>query len=320
MNKVYLGFFVVLIFNSHLSAEGKPDATLTRLGRQYGVDFGNDCDGWRAFTSFLKKDDKKPASVTLTETLRLLEHRRNEKQALMNLAEIAAGKDDRYAAFELLYFIEKMSAEDKARIPRARISKEPARQIEEHIYNLRTLRCEQQSMPGFCSVIDLPPTPTNPAVAIERLYSANRPLVVSSLVELLGDRRPLFCLGHSQDKCVLLRNQDAAIEILEHLIPIRIYYRTHRTNYYSDEGIELRQQVKACYEKLLDAKMDYWVIFASTKHVPMKISCLRLLQRRVRQASNLRKSRGSLRAYTRMLSGTTNRLWKGFWIWDPSAS
>lgn len=92
-------------------------------------------------------------------------------------------------------------------------------QIEYYVYHLRDVHGVQNCQPGTCSVLFW--SHDNAAV---RLREIGLP-AIPRLINLLHDRRPIRSVGYWRSFVAsrsVLRYQDAAIEILQDLIPVRI--------------------------------------------------------------------------------------------------
>ncbi len=149
-------------------------------------------------------------------------------------------------AGELCEQLRKMVVEDhRWREPDDVASLDAERKIAYHIYHLRNVFSRQFSDPGTASVFALQPDEAaNPAVELRKMGEA----AISALLVLLDDRRPIRAVGHrrtfDRDPSVL-RYQDAAVEILNALLPERFYRPNRSGGYLSNEPAELRAEIIA---------------------------------------------------------------------------
>lgn len=115
-------------------------------------------------------------------------------------------------------------------------------QIEYYVYHLRDVHGGQLDSPGMCSVLEW-----SDDNAAARLRDIGRP-AIPRLINLLHDRRPIRAVGFWRDfhpSRTVLRYQDVAIEILQELIPERIYARSTTAHYLSTEPDAHREAVIA---------------------------------------------------------------------------
>lgn len=151
--------------------------------------------------------------------------------------------DSPYAADsrELAAQLREMVEEDRRwREPRDVRSLPLIDQIEYHVYHLRDVRGGQFSQPGMCSVFL--GAKDNAAL---RLREIGGP-AIPRLIGLLHDRRPIRSVGYWRSfvaSRTVLRYQDAAVEILQDLIPVEIYSRSTTADYLSTEPDAHREEV-----------------------------------------------------------------------------
>ena len=116
-----------------------------------------------------------------------------------------------------------------------------------NVHRLRDVVGFQCSQPGMCSVFSsLDPKGEACNAAIE-LRKIGRP-VIPALIALLEDRRPIRSVGYWRDfhpTRTVLRYQDAAIQILNSLLPSEFYIRSSTAAYFSTEEPEVREAVIA---------------------------------------------------------------------------
>ncbi|MGA2068313.1 MAG: hypothetical protein ABSG86_25295 [Thermoguttaceae bacterium] len=156
-----------------------------------------------------------------------------------------------------------------------------AEKVRYYVYHLRDVHEEQWSQPGEVEVLGAsyhllkvfaeldrqvreasgnkgskadkgspksePSKPDEPKNAACHLLEIGEP-AVPALVGLLDDRRPIRSVGHWRDfwpERTVLRYQDAAIEILDELLPAPFYNRSSTGSYVSNESDEKRTNVIA---------------------------------------------------------------------------
>jgi len=149
-------------------------------------------------------------------------------------------------ARELLDLFKKMDEEDRTWVEPSDISLLPTdKAIEFNCYHLRNLRCSQATFPGVCDVVSKGTTDSgtyNAAIALEKLGTD----AIPALVAMLGDRRPtrtyVFHRPNS-GKVAILRNQDAAMQILNMVLPCEYYRPRSSMGYFSLEHPEVRKKI-----------------------------------------------------------------------------
>lgn len=143
---------------------------------------------------------------------------------------------------ELATHLRGMVEEDRRwREPRDVRSLPLADQIEYHVYHLRDVQGGQLSQPGMCSVFV---AEDNAAL---RLREIGEP-AIPRLIGLLHDRRPIRSVGCWRDfhpSRIVLRYQDAAVQILQDLIPVDIGAPSGGFDYLSVLPDEYREDVIA---------------------------------------------------------------------------
>jgi hypothetical protein len=160
-------------------------------------------------------------------------------------------------ADELAVLLGRMSEENKAWVEPQDVGKlTPQEKIKYYIHHLRNVQVEQISQPGVCHVlcdlgaIEIDEDARGELVAVQkRKMNAAIELkkfgkeAIPALIELLDDRRPIRSVGHWRSfwpERTLLRYQDAAIQILDDLLPVPFYRRSSTAAYLSNESPEVR--------------------------------------------------------------------------------
>jgi len=113
------------------------------------------------------------------------------------------------------------------------------------LYRLRDLDMGQHSDPGACYVLNeifWEVSEVNPALELKKMGETAIPY----LIEHLSDSRPTRCKGHWRsywpEGHYLLRYQDAAIQILNEILPARFYGRVD-AEYFSQESSAVQKEV-----------------------------------------------------------------------------
>lgn len=154
--------------------------------------------------------------------------------------------DHAIGAEEIAGFLERMIDEDKAWKEPGDPTTLPLKdKLDYNLYHLRNVNCYQFSQPGICDV--LADSGRNKASynAAKELRALGEP-AIPALLALLEDRRPMRSVGYWRDfahQRTVLRYQDAAIQILNELMPAAFYNRTSTGAYFSNEAPELRREI-----------------------------------------------------------------------------
>ncbi len=166
----------------------------------------------------------------------------------------------RYAkdSIELGVLLGKMLEEDErwAEVPRPDALPFDQR-VAYFLYHLRDVECYQYSDPGMCVMLGefgRKPGETNAAMKLKELGAP----VIPTLIALLEDRRPTRSVGWARSfypARTVLRYQDAAIEILNEILPTPFYERSTTAAYFSNEKPEVRERVIRAI-KLLRGKTE----------------------------------------------------------------
>jgi hypothetical protein len=150
-------------------------------------------------------------------------------------------------ADELATLLNKMAEEDKAWTePKAVDKLDLQERIKYYVYHLRNVQAEQWSQPGTCRVLypgfelgeDSKRKP-NAAIELKKIGKD----VIPALIEVLDDRRPIRSVGYWRNfwpERTILRYQDAAIQILDELLPAPFYRESSSAAYLSNESPEVR--------------------------------------------------------------------------------
>lgn len=235
------------------------------LRRVSGQDFGWDVVLWRNW--FEKTNDDDFRRFTAQQRLPVAVRRAGWKEFLAAVTylqdqgdrEEAANRfqlvfnlypDSDYAiyAYELGELLRQMVAEDrrwKEPIDLEQLSTEE--RIAYNIYRLRDVNCYQVFQPGKCDVLrnKFGRLHTDSYNAAVELYNIGSPAILS-LIEILDDRRPIRSVGYrrssDQDR-IVLRYQDAAIQILNELLPAVFYRPSSTGSYFSNEYADVRAKI-----------------------------------------------------------------------------
>jgi hypothetical protein len=156
--------------------------------------------------------------------------------------------DSRYAADskELAELLHQMVQEDKQWIEPPDPSALPlAQQIAYYTYHLRDVNCYQMGQPGTCYVLEDFGEKGRRANAAIKLKEIGEP-AIPALIQLLEDRRPTRSVGYHRDFRpwrTVLRFQDAAIQILDALLPVQFYRPLGPFLYFSGQTPKEREDV-----------------------------------------------------------------------------
>lgn len=154
---------------------------------------------------------------------------------------------------ELADLLDKMVKEDRVwSEPKDLSALSQSELITYHIYHLRDVVAHQWSQPGYCDVLS--------SFSLEKEYNAAKELrslgqaAIPALLDLLEDRRPIRGVGYWRDfhpTRTILRYQDAAIQILNEVLPDASYTRRTTSSYFSSEDADDRA-------KLIDRIRKSW--------------------------------------------------------------
>jgi hypothetical protein len=148
---------------------------------------------------------------------------------------------------ELADRLDQMVKEDQAwKEPKEVSSLSKPDQIAYHVYHLRDVVARQWSQPGYCDILNgsllVGDKEYNAAVELRELG----PDAIPALLDLLEDRRPIRAVGYWRDfhpTRTVLRYQDAAIQILNELLPDPPYHRRTTSSYLSNEDEDDRAKL-----------------------------------------------------------------------------
>jgi len=148
---------------------------------------------------------------------------------------------------ELADLIDTMVAEDaKYTPPKDIASLKLDQQIDFHIHNLRDVVAYQFSQPGYCEVLKQLRFPDdanyNAAIALRDIGEP----AVPRLIELLNDPRPIRAVGYWRNfnpNRIVLRYQDAAIQIISAIRSDTPYDRRTTSSYFSTERPEIQRAI-----------------------------------------------------------------------------
>ncbi len=186
----------------------------------------------------------------------------NRPEALRMFQEIVHQYPETYyfeEALELSQFLEEMIREDESwQEPENLEEISLPEKIQYHVYHLRNINVYQTIQPGYCHIlganfIGVDPIEKNAGVDLYKIGKETIP----TLIELLHNRRPISSFGYKRDffpSRIVLRYQDASIQILNRLIPEKFY---GYGSYFSQESPEIRNQViekfQEWYQKNLES-------------------------------------------------------------------
>lgn len=132
------------------------------------------------------------------------------------------------------------------------------KRIDYYIYHLRDVNCHQMGQPGACTVFygmlgqfefESYQKMTNAAIEFHKIGMP----AVPALIELLEDRRPTRSVGYFRygaKSRTVLRNQDAAIQILHQLSPMPLQYCVYFSIQSPENQTKTIDTIKVWYEKV----------------------------------------------------------------------
>jgi hypothetical protein len=205
--------------------------------------------------------DEKKAWTKFIAGVKSLQDDGNRKWAAKLFEQVAREfPESRYAADsrELAGLLRQMVEEDRRWTePRAPGTLPLERRIAYYTYHLRDVNCYQVSQPGMCYVLMEFGQKRPGTSAAMKLKEIGEP-AIPALIQLLEDRRPTRSVGYWRDfspSRTVLRFQDAAIQILDALLPTAFYNRKSTAAYFSTESAEVREgvirSIKSWYQSSL---------------------------------------------------------------------
>lgn len=194
----------------------------------------------------------------LESAIQSLQEEGNRQLAAERFRQVATKYADTYYAKEsqeLADLLDEMVKEDRAwQEPIDASALSQSELITYHIYHLRDVVAHQWSQPGYCDVL-------SESFSLEKGNNAAKELrslgqaAIPALLDLLEDRRPIRAVGYWRDfhpTRTILRYQDAAIQILNEVLPDDPYMRRTTSSYFSSEDADDRA-------KLIDKIRKSWV-------------------------------------------------------------
>jgi len=192
------------------------------------------------------KNSEEAAWKSFSATVRTLQEKGDREHAGKLFRQVAATfPKSRYAqdSKELGVLLEAMVVEDTQwKEPEDPERLKPQERIDYFIHHLRDVNCEQFFDPGMCNVLQGDKREYDAAIQLKEI---GKP-AIPALIALLEDKRPTRSVGFVRThgrSCTVLRYQDAAIQILNELLPTRFYRRSRTGVYLSNEPAELRERV-----------------------------------------------------------------------------
>jgi hypothetical protein len=210
---------------------------------------GEGADWWSVDAAAQLRGSEKLAWEAFSASVKGLQDVGDRPQAAEAFERMAQGfPQSQYAkdAKEIAGLLHKMVEEDiHWKEPRDPTALPVEQKIAYYIYHLRDVNAYQISQPGMCSVLsDFGQKPRGPNAAM-KLKEIGEP-AIPALIQLLDDRRPTRSVGfwrNFRPSRTVLRFQDAAIEIIDALLPAPFYRRSSTAAYFSTESPEVREQV-----------------------------------------------------------------------------
>jgi hypothetical protein len=198
--------------------------------------------------SRLSGDEKKTWAI-FSAGIKSLQDQGNRDQAAGFFEQVANEfPQSRYAkdSKELGSLLRQMLEEDKGWTEPSRPDALPReRKIAYYVYHLRDVNCYQLSQPGTCYLLQDFGREHRQTNAAMKLKEIGEP-AIPALINLLEDRRPTRSVGYWRDFApsrTVLRLQDAAIQILDELLPAPFYRPNSTGAYFSTESPEVRDRV-----------------------------------------------------------------------------
>jgi hypothetical protein len=149
-------------------------------------------------------------------------------------------------ADELAFLLGRMAEENKAWVrPKDTAKLTQREKITFQIHRLRDVQVDQFLQPGTCYVLNQWGTSKeNAAIELNKLGKD----AIPALLDLLDDRRPIRSVGYWRNfwpERTILRYQDAAIQILDELLPVAFYRGSSTAAYLSNERPQVRYRLIA---------------------------------------------------------------------------
>ncbi|MHC4199063.1 MAG: hypothetical protein ACYSU0_03665, partial [Planctomycetota bacterium] len=199
----------------------------------------------------LKESPEADAWITFAAAVCSLHDRGDRPEAARLFRTVFAEHPMSYYAEdsrELAGLLDKMIEEDRAWKEPEDIEKlNLEEKVRYNVHRLRDVACYQTSQPGMCDV-------TSDWAQKEGTYNAAIELLkigepaIPALIEVLDDRRPTRSVGHWRHfwpTHTVLRCQDAAIQVLDELLPAALYRRSSTSAYFSTEPPAVRREATA---------------------------------------------------------------------------
>jgi hypothetical protein len=152
-----------------------------------------------------------------------------------------------------------------------------------YAFHLRDVNCYQMSQPGMCYLLgdfSRERLGTNAAMKLKEIGEP----AIPALIKLLEDRRPTRSVGYWRDfdpSRTILRFQDAAIQILDELLPVGFYRRSSTSSYFSIESSQMRSNmigsIQTWHERSL-GKTEVEKLWLAVEAAPGIYQLMRLLK------------------------------------------
>ncbi len=206
---------------------------------------------------FTVKDKEKLASLPTAQAwtqfqagLTALQGRGDRKEAAQHFRKVATDFSNTFYADQsrdLADQLDKMLIEDQNyKKPENIDAFDLQQQIAYHIYHLRDVVAYQMMQPGYCHVLHSFLQPEDKSYNAAKALRAIGEPALPSLINLLTDRRPIRGIGYWRDfhpTRTVLRYQDAAIQIIDEILPKGAYVRRTTSSYFSIERPEKQQEI-----------------------------------------------------------------------------
>ncbi len=193
--------------------------------------------------------DEKRAWNLFNDGVEALQEKGDRRRAAECFEQVVAHfPQSRYAsdAKDLAKQLRPMIQEDLSwREPSAPTSLPFDQKISYYIYHLRDVKCYQYDSPGMCNVLAESFGAENGNNSAIKLKEIGAP-AIKPLIQLLRDRRPTRSVGYWRiymPARTVLRYQDAAIQILNELLPVPFYQRSTTSSYFSNENSAVQERV-----------------------------------------------------------------------------